>query len=68
MNAIELAKAAQQDAKQHAAVLSAALVRKVELAYIAQWLDKQDLSIRAKAATTACSAIDFLRINDTAEA
>lgn len=65
MNSIELAKAAQQDAKQYAAVLSAALVRKVELAYIAQWLDAQDLSVRAKAATTACSAIEVLRINHT---
>jgi hypothetical protein len=68
MNAIELAKAAQQDAQQYASVLSSALVRKVELAYIAQWLDAQDLSVRARAATTACSAIDFLRINDTAQA
>ena len=58
MNCIELAKAAQTDAKQYASVLSAELVRKVELAYIAQWLDSQDLSCRAKAATTACSAIE----------
>lgn len=65
MNAVTLAQAAQQDAKQYAAVLSPALVRKLELAYIALWLDAQDLSIRAKAATTACSAMDFLRINDT---
>lgn len=66
MNCIELAKAAQADAKPYAGILSAALVRKIELAYIAQWLDQQDLSVRAKAATTACSAIEFLRINDAA--
>jgi hypothetical protein len=68
MNAVELARAAQKDAQAYAAVLSSALVRKVELAYIAQWLDAQDLSIRSRAATTACSAIDFLRINDTVDA
>ena len=64
MNFIELAKAARDDAKQYATVLSPALVRKIEFAYIAQWLDAQDLSVRSKAATTACSAIDMLRIND----
>jgi hypothetical protein len=66
MNAVDLAKAAQQDAKQYAGMFAPAVVRKLELAYIAQWLDMQDLSVRAKAATTACSAIDFLRINDAA--
>jgi hypothetical protein len=66
MNCVDLARAAQTDARQYAGVLSPALVRKVELAYIAQWLDAQDLSVRARAATTACSAIEFLRINDQA--
>lgn len=64
MNCVELAKAAQQEARRYAGVLSSELIRKVELAYIAQWLENQDLSIRAKAATKACSAIEFLRIND----
>lgn len=62
MNHITLAKQARAEASKYAAILSAELIEKLELAHIAQWLDMQDHSIRAKAADTACGAIDLLRI------
>lgn len=66
MNFIDLAKEAQAEAAKLNGILSADLIHKLELAHIAQWLDLQDHSVRAKAANTACGAIECLRINRAA--
>jgi hypothetical protein len=62
MNAQQLAQAARADAKQYAGVFSDEIVRKLELAYVAQWLDMQDVGHLTEAGRTAYNAIDSLRV------
>jgi hypothetical protein len=61
MNAAELAKQAALSTCRYVGVLSDDLCHKLELSYIAQWLDDQTVSVRAAAANTACKAIEQLR-------
>lgn len=62
MNQVDLARQARADAAKFSGILAGDLVHKLELAYIALWLDLQDHSVRENAANTACGAIEFLRL------
>jgi hypothetical protein len=62
VNAEALAEAARTDAAlTDGGRFSRLLVSKLELAYIAQWLDRQDGGFIAKAAETAIEAMHLLR-------
>lgn len=61
MNAQELATQATQSTANYRHVLSEALCHKLELGFVALWLDNQDETVQANAAITACKAIAQLR-------
>ena len=61
MNAAQLSKQAALSTAPYVKILTHELCHKLELAHVAQWLDNQDVSVRAAAANTACESIDQLR-------
>ncbi len=60
MNAIELAKAAQNSSKPYVGILANDLIEKIELAYIANWLFNHGESASAITAYRAVEAIHIV--------
>ena len=65
MNFIDLAQAAVKETASFEGTLSADLIFKMRLAYVAQWLHDQETVSgtveRSRAADAACAAIGYLR-------
>ena len=61
MNAEELVRQDSLSTAPYGQVLNGEICHKLELAFVAIWLDCQDESVQAQAAITACKAISQLR-------